>query len=135
MISAFSKVTRVFCRLQTDSSSTGKEASVSAAMERLQNVLVTANVFHVNTVLPTLLNGISKSSAARRAIANGALQLVDTALQIEIPEAKRPKALLGGADRLATIIHLDGSIEVSFGQMRESNEESRAFSHVQICYR
>ena len=71
-----------------------------------------------------------ESSAAMQAMVENKLQLVNTAFQIAIrdPAATRPKALLGGSSRLAVIIHTDGSVQVSFGNMRSQTEEGKVFS-------
>ena len=80
----------------------------------------------LNSVLPTLFGALIRNQDARVAMAEGKLQLVDTVLNIHIRnrEAKLPKVIIGGADRLATILHTDGTLEVSFGQMRVGNQES-----------
>ena len=81
-------------------------------------------------MLPTLLKALIESSAAMQAMVENKLQLVNTAFQIAIrdPAATRPKALLGGSSRLAVIIHTDGSVQVSFGNMRSQTEEGKVFS-------
>lgn len=108
----------------------GDSAAVDRACQRLDTFLQHLGVATWNTVLPILFQALLSNEEARMAMKRGTLKLVNTALTIPIrsTEASAPKFLLGGADRLATIVHNDGTIEVSFGYMRESGPESKAFS-------
>ena len=109
---------------------------VECAFGKLDRILEDLRMKGSNSVLPTLLCALVRNREARVAMAEGKLELMNSTHTINIRnrEATLPKVILGGADRLATILHTDGTLQVSFGQLRESNRESIEFSKALIDF-